>query len=47
MVSEMLHTFIFLNPNQQMAVGTYERTNSVVKLGFAGHAEGETEISRR
>jgi hypothetical protein len=27
--SEMLCTFIFLNPNQQMAVGTYECTNSV------------------
>jgi hypothetical protein len=25
----MLRTFIFLNPNQQMAVGTYERTNGV------------------
>jgi hypothetical protein len=44
--SEMLCTFIFLNPNQQMAVGTYECTNKV-KLAFAGYAKRDTETSRR
>jgi hypothetical protein len=41
----MLRTFTFLNSNQQMAVGTYERKNSV-KLALTGHAGGERETQK-